>query len=149
MMTKSKTAKRFFVDGAISAKFIANSIERHQTNTNIGAYDIFLGQVRNDQIEGKEVTAIEFTAYKEMAEKELERIKKEALKNFDLVCAHIHHSLGKVKAGEICLYAIASAAHREAAFQACQFIVEKIKSEVPVFGKEILADKGHQWKINK
>ena len=66
-MTKKK--KTVFINGPISPDFIANSIQKHQTKTSIGAHDIFLGQVRADEIDNKTVTAIEYTAYEEMAEK--------------------------------------------------------------------------------
>ena len=51
--------KNCFREGAISSEFIADSIAKHQVKTNIGAHQIFLGQVRIDEIDGKEVTAIE------------------------------------------------------------------------------------------
>ena len=51
--------KKVFVKGAIQSSFIANAISKHQSKTNIGAHDIFLGQVRNDQIGDKMVTKIE------------------------------------------------------------------------------------------
>ena len=68
-MSDYKKPKKIFVKGAITADFIASSIAKHQTKTAIGAHHIFLGQVRNDLIDEKEVVAIEYTAYEEMAEK--------------------------------------------------------------------------------
>jgi molybdopterin synthase catalytic subunit len=62
---------------------------------------------------------------------------------------HIFHSLGKVNAGEISLFVFTSSPHRKAAIDACEETVEKIKSSLPVWGKEIFEDESHQWKINK
>ena len=61
---------------------------------------------------------------------------------------HIYHSLGKIKAGEICLFVVTSSKHREPAQQACDELVERIKAEVPICGKEIFEDETHQWKEN-
>ena len=61
--------KNVFIKGAISSEFIANSIAKHQSKTDIGAHNIFLGQVRADEINGKAVVAIEYSAYEEMANK--------------------------------------------------------------------------------
>jgi len=148
--TKSqKKKKSAFIEGAIDAAFIGESIAKHQNKTNIGAHHIFLGQVRKDKVGDEKVEAIEYTAYKEMAEKEIERIREHAFEKYDLVCMHIFHSLGIVEAGEICLFVFVSAVHREVSFQASKYIVEEIKAKVPIFGKELLGDASHQWKINK
>ena len=62
---------------------------------------------------------------------------------------HVYHSLGKVAAGEICLFVFTSSAHRKAAIDACNETVERIKAELPVWGKEIFLDESIQWKTNK
>ncbi|MGY3794226.1 molybdenum cofactor biosynthesis protein MoaE [uncultured Aquimarina sp.] len=143
-----KKRKTVFVEGPISPSFIANSIEKHQTKTTIGAHDIFLGQVRADEIEGKVVQAIDYTAYQEMAENKFHEIREATFDKFDLTCMHIYHSLGKVKAGEICLFVFVSAPHRKVTFQALEYLVDTIKKEVPIFGKEIFEDETHTWKVN-
>ena len=145
---EKKKPKKIFIEGAISSEFIANSITKHQTKTNIGAHNIFLGQVRNDIIEEKEVAAIEYSAYTEMAEKEIHRIREEAFEKFDLVCLHIYHSLNVVKVGEVCLFIFVSSAHRDASYQASRFIVEEVKAKAPIFGKEIFKDESYTWKVN-
>lgn len=141
--------KKVFHDGPISPQFIADSIAKHQTKTSIGAHQIFLGQVRADEIDGKTVTAIEYTAHEEMAEKIFHEIREATFEAFPLTCMHIHHSLGTVKAGEICLFVFVSSGHRDVANKAIVHLVEEIKAKVPVFGKEILEDGTHVWKENK
>ena len=143
-----KKPKDVFVEGAISAEFIANSIAKHQSKTSIGAHNIFLGQVRADQIEGKTVSEIEYSAYKEMANGKFHEIREAAFNKFDLSCLHIYHSLGTVKIGEICLFVFVSSKRRKEVFPAIEYIVEEIKADVPVFGKELFEDKSHQWKVN-
>lgn len=143
-----KKPKNIFIEGPILPEKIAQSIANHQHKTNIGAHDIFLGQVRADTIEGKEVKAINYIAYDEMAIETVHEIKEEAFSKFDLTCAHIYHSLGEVKSGELCLFVFTSSKHRKMAFEATRYIVEEIKSKVPIFGKEIFQDETAQWKVN-
>lgn len=144
-----KKIKNVFVEGPITPEKIANSIAHHQVKTNIGAHDIFLGQVRADEIDGKMVQAIEYSAYEEMANKVFDEIREAAFSKYDLTCAHIYHSKGVVKAGELCLFVFTSSKHRAMAFDACRFITEEIKAKAPVFGKELFEDDSHVWKVNK
>lgn len=143
-----KKPKKVFVQGAIPPEKIATSVANHQSKTNIGAHSIFLGQVRADLVDGKTVTAIDYTAYEEMAENVFHDIREAAFAKFDITCAHIYHSLGKVNVGELCLFVFTSSAHRKIAIEATNFFVEEIKAKVPVFGKEIFEDETHQWKVN-
>ncbi len=140
--------KNVFLEGAITPEFISNSIAHHSVKTNIGAHSIFLGQVRADKIEDKEVQAIFYTTHQAMAENKLHEIREDTFEKFDLTCMHIYHSLGEVKAGEICLFVFTSSKHRKNVIDACEYIVERIKKEVPIWGKELFSDNGHQWKIN-
>src|SRR5210317_864374 len=106
MKTKKKIT--LFVDGPITPDFIANSIARHQSKTGIGAHDIFLGQVRADEIQGKMVSGIEYTAYEAMALEKISEIREDAFEKYSLSCMHIYHSLGVVPTGEICLFVFVS-----------------------------------------
>lgn len=144
----NKPIKNVFREGAISSEFIANSIAKHQIKTDIGAHNIFLGQVRADEIDGKTVSAIEYSAYQEMANKVFHKIRESAFQKFNLSCMHIYHSLGKVAIGEVCLFVFVSSPRRKEVFPAIEFIVEEIKANVPVFGKELFEDESHQWKVN-
>jgi len=144
-----KKSKKVFIEGAISPEFIANSIAKHSTKKDIGAHSIFLGQVRNDTINNKEVIAIDYSAYNEMAEDKFHEIRETAFVHFDLTCLHIYHSLGLVNSGEISLFVFTSSKHRRAAIEACTYIVERVKNEVPVWGMEILEDNSYFWKQNK
>ena len=145
---KQKKVQKIFIDGPISTAFIADAIAKHSTKTNIGAHSIFLGQVRNDRIDEQEVAAIEYTTYREMAEEQFYEIREDAFSKYSLICLHIYHSLGIIKAGEINLFVFASSVHRKDAIKACEEIVERIKKEVPVWGKEIFGNENFQWKKN-
>lgn len=143
---KERKPKNIFVQGAITASFIAESIDKHKTKTNIGGHSIFLGQVRADKIEAKEVACIEYTAYEEMALEKMHTIREDIFAKYDLTCMHVYHSLGKVAAGEISLFVFTSSPHRKAAIDACEETVERIKAELPVWGKELFEDESYQWK---
>ena len=147
-MMKEEKKHTVFVAGPVSPQFIAESITKHSSKKTIGAHDIFLGQVRNDVIENKTVQAIEYSAYEEMAEEKFHEIRESAFAKYELTCMHIYHSIGKVNAGEICLFVFVSSKHRTAAFDACRYIVEEIKTNVPVWGKEIFEDETFVWKEN-
>lgn len=145
---EGQKVKSVFVEGAISPVFIGEAIAQHQSKTHLGAHDIFLGQVRADVIDGKAVTAIEYSAYEEMANQKFHEIREQAFEKFDVGCLHIYHSLGKVQVGGICLFVFVSAAHRKSAFDALHYVVEEIKAQIPIFGKELFEDDSYQWKVN-
>jgi len=144
-----KKPKNIFVEGKIDPAFIGESIQKHSTKTEIGGHSIFLGQVRADRINEKEMTAIEYTAYQEMALEKMHDIREAIFAKYPLTCMHVYHSLGRVAAGEICLFVFTSSRHRKAAIDACEETVERIKSELPIWGKELFEDESYQWKVNQ
>lgn len=141
--------KNIFSQGPIAATFIAESIQKHSSQTAIGGHSIFLGQVRADETEQGKVKAIDYTAFEEMALEKMHQIREDIFAKYPISCMHVHHSLGEVQAGEICLFVFSSSAHRKAAIDSCNEIVERIKSELPIWGKEIMDNNSHQWKVNK
>ncbi|MEN9701129.1 MAG: hypothetical protein RIR55_444 [Bacteroidota bacterium] len=140
--------KNIFMEGAIPPSFIADSIAKHASKTGIGGHNIFLGQVRTDDIEGKKVSAIEYTSNVEMALEKMHEIRESIFAKYAITCMHVHHSLGKVNAGELCLFVFTSSKHRKVAIDACTECVEKIKAELPIWGKELFEGEGYQWKVN-
>jgi len=144
-----KKIKNIFVKGSIDPAFIAESIQKHSTHTSIGAHSIFLGQVRADRIDEKELKAIDYSAYEEMALEKMYDIREAIFGKYALTCMHVYHSLGRVPAGEICLFVFTSSKHRKAAIDACEEMVERIKSELPIWGKEVFEDESYQWKVNQ
>lgn len=141
--------KHIFIQGAISATFIADSIAKHSTKDGIGAHSIFLGQVRKDRIHDKHVLAIDYTAYEAMANEKMHLIREEIFAGYSLTCMHVYHSLGRVATGEICLFVFTSSPHRRAAIDACNDMVERIKKELPIWGREILEGEDGVWKVNQ
>ena len=143
---KDRKPKNIFIQGPVTAAFVAESIQKHSSQTTIGGHSIFLGQVRADVIDDKKVMAIDYTAYEEMALEKMHVIREDIFSKYQLTCMHVYHSLGKVAAGEISLFVFTSSAHRKAAIEACEETVERLKAELPVWGKELFEDETYQWK---
>ena len=135
-----KKIKKVWKQGPISTEFIAQSITKHQIKTQIGAHEIFLGQVREDEYEGRKVVSIEYSSYETMADRIFHEIRERTFDKFDITCMHIYHSLGEVKTGELSLFVFVSSPHRHTAREAMAYLVEEIKQKAPVFGKELLDD---------
>jgi molybdopterin synthase catalytic subunit len=138
-----------FVDGALSPEVTERIVSGYREDHAVGAHAVFHGQVRADEIEGKLVTHLDYTAYRPMADEELQRVTEETVRRYDLIRADVRHSLGEVAAGEICMIVAVASAHRRAALDAVGALVERIKNEVPIFAREILADDSHVWKKNR
>lgn len=146
---EKKKPASIFVEGPVSPEFIAGEIAKHSTKTNIGAHQIFLGQIRNDIKNSREVRAIEFSAYPEMVHDVYLEIREQIFAKYALTCMHVYHSLGKINAGEINLFVFVSSEHRRDATMACMEMVELIKSKLPIWGKECYDDQNHTWKENR
>ena len=108
-----------------------------------GGVVTFLGTVR-DHTGGKRVLYLEYEAYKEMAEKMLDRIAEEVVERWDDTVVSIAHRLGRMEVGEISLVVAAASPHRAEAFSACQYVVNRIKENVPIWKKEAF-EGGEVW----
>ena len=84
-----------------------------------------------------------------MALQKMHDIREAIFDKYPLTCMHIYHSLGTIATGEICLFVFTSSKHRKPAIDACTEVVERIKAELPIWGKEITNSAGHQWKKNR
>ena len=108
-----------------------------------GGVVLFVGTVRNST-ENSTVNLLEFSAYEPMAVKELQKIADAALQQFEIHKIAIHHAVGELKIGEIPVIIAVSAAHRKAAFEACEFAIDTLKETVPIWKKEYFED-GEVW----
>jgi molybdopterin synthase catalytic subunit len=141
--------KNYLIHGPIPHDVINKLMSKMGERTDLGGHSVFLGQVRADKINGKRITAIDYTAYEGMVTKEADKIRETILTEFgDTKSISIIHSTGIVKAGEISLFVIVSASHRQDAIQACCRAVELIKEKLPVWKKEIFDDNSYEWKQN-
>ena len=100
-----------------------------------GAIATFLGTTRDHNV-GREVTVLEYEAYPEMAISEMKRIGEEAAREFGVEAVAIVHRVGVVPIGEASVAIAVSSAHRDAAFRACRFAIDRLKEIVPIWKKE-------------
>jgi molybdopterin synthase catalytic subunit len=122
-------------------------IERHQTQMQkdgqFGAVASFIGNMR-DSNEGDNVSAMALEHYPGMTEQHLEKICKQAEEKWDLIDVLVIHRVGDIEIGEAIVLVAIWSAHRAAAFEACRFIMEDLKSRAPFWKQETL-DEGKRW----
>lgn len=108
-----------------------------------GGINVFIGTVRN-ATKGKNVIRLEFEAYESMALSEMHKIAKDVFKKWPLQKVLIHHRTGVLQTGEVPVVIAVAAAHRDAAFNACRYIIDTLKQTVPIWKKEVFED-GEVW----
>jgi len=109
-----------------------------------GAVVLFLGTAR-ETTGGRETTSLEYEAYPEMARTKLVELEHEARRRWPLVESAVVHRLGRLAVGEISVAIAVSSAHREPAFEAGKWLIDRIKQVVPIWKKENWADGTSQW----
>lgn len=124
---------------AIDAAALAGTVESAEQ----GGVISFLGLVRNHHA-GREVEWLEYSAYEPMAEAECARIVAEAAAQWPAVIA-LEHRLGRLQVGDVAVAVVAAAAHREAGFDACRYVIEAVKARVPIWKREHYADGSVVW----
>jgi molybdopterin synthase catalytic subunit len=104
-----------------------------------GAHVFFSGTPR-DKKDLEAVSALIFEAYEPMALAELQKIHARAIEVFRLEVAYVHHRLGNCGIQEHAVLVGVGAPHRRHAFEACMWIMDELKSRVPIWKKEVLAN---------
>jgi MoaE-MoaD fusion protein len=128
---------RDFIDPALV-------IARLQRN-DAGAMATFAGTVRAETDGNRRLVALEYSAYESMAVEQLESVRQRALKSFAILDVVIVHRLGRLELGETSILVAVSAAHRADAFDACRWIVDGVKTDVPIWKKNIWTDGKTEW----
>lgn len=108
-----------------------------------GAVNVFIGTVRDTAL-NKRVVWLEYEAYESMAVAETRKIIDEAAGRWELMGWAVSHRIGTLKPGEVAVAVAVSTKHRKASFEACQYIIDKLKEKVPIFKKEVFDD-GAEW----
>ncbi|HEY0461448.1 MAG TPA: molybdenum cofactor biosynthesis protein MoaE [Pyrinomonadaceae bacterium] len=93
---------------------------------------------------GRETEYLVYEAYEPMALKELEKLIARAHDEFEIENVTIVHRLGRLEIGETSVVISVGAAHRRAAFEACEWLIKELKRTVPIWKKEVYAD-GETW----
>lgn len=122
---------------------LANLIQDF-SQAHTGAIVLFSGEVRNSHL-GKDVLYLEYEALEPLANKMIQAIIDEAFLKWDLHKVRCVHRIGKVDCGESAVVIITSSAHRNEAYQANRYLIDNIKSRVPIWKKEFFTDGTHTW----
>jgi molybdopterin synthase catalytic subunit len=127
------------VDGVIPSAEIVESIKAGPD----GAVCVFDGIVRNNT-RGRETLYLDYEAYREMALAQMKGLASEALTKFGVREVALLHRLGRLQVGETSVLIVVASAHRGAAFEACRWLIDTLKKQVPIWKKETFVD-GAVW----
>ena len=116
----------------------------HASNVGVGAVVSFVGYVR-DFNDGREVSGMFLEHYPGMTEKALANIVAEARGRWPLQECTLIHRIGELLLGDQIVLVVVSSAHREAAFEACHFIMDFLKTRAPFWKKELTAEGIQRW----
>jgi molybdopterin synthase catalytic subunit len=122
----------------------STALARELAHASAGACVTFEGWVR-DHNAGRTVQRLGYQAYGALAQSEGERIIAEAREKFAIIDAHCVHRTGTLEIGELAVWVGVSAAHRDAAFDACRYIIDDVKKRVPIWKNEHYADGESGW----
>ncbi len=112
-------------------------------DSSAGGIDVFIGTTR-DNAKGKRVLRLEYEAYEPMALKTMHQIVEETQARWSVVKISLVHRIGRVDIGEASVVIAVSAAHRSEAFEACRYLIDRLKQIVPIWKKEFFED-GEVW----
>ncbi len=129
----------------IDIKFISKSIDESGDS---GATVIFVGTVRNYSENGG-VQGMNYESYVGMAEERIKKIENAVQKIWNIKKINIIHRIGELNVGDTSVLIAVSTPHSKDAFEACQFILEKVKNEVPIWKKEKIMDCKTKWLTGK
>lgn len=109
-----------------------------------GAVVLFLGTTR-EMTDGRQTRWLNYEAYAPLAEKLLAELISQAQQRWPLVACSVAHRLGRVEVGEVSVAIAVSSGHRQAAFEAGQWLIDRLKESVPIWKEEHWADGTSQW----
>ncbi|HEV1997499.1 MAG TPA: molybdenum cofactor biosynthesis protein MoaE [Candidatus Dormibacteraeota bacterium] len=109
-----------------------------------GAVASFAGVVRDNQ-DGRAVDHLEYEAHEPMAEMQMAQLGWDATGRWGLSAVRLQHRLGPLAIGEVSVFIGVAAPHRAEALEACRWLIDTLKAEVPIFKKEFFRDGGTNW----
>lgn len=109
----------------------------------VGGIVVFEGVVR-DNARGKQVRYLEYDVYPEMAEQQIRAIVAEAEQRWGVEHVAVAHRFGRIEIGEASVIIVVATPHRGEAFEACRYIIDTLKTTVPIWKKEV-AINGEEW----
>jgi molybdopterin synthase catalytic subunit len=121
-----------------------NALVACACHPNAGAVVLFLGTTR-ELTNGRQTVALDYEAYREMAERRLSELESEARRRWPVIECMIVHRLGRVPITEASVAVVVSTPHRADAFAAGQWLIDTLKSDVPIWKREEWADGTTEW----
>jgi molybdopterin synthase catalytic subunit len=109
-----------------------------------GAVATFVGVVRDNQ-DGHAVSHLEYEAHEPMAISQMARLASQAIEQSGLSTVTIQHRLGRLEIGDISVFIGVASPHRAEALEACHWLIDTLKAEVPIFKKEYYSDGKDDW----
>jgi len=109
-----------------------------------GAAILFLGTTRQ-LTDGRETQYLDYAGYESMAAQQLEDLRRQAIDRWELTGCCLVHRLGTVHVGEASVAVAVSAPHRQAAYEASQWLMDQIKQQVPIWKQEHWSDGTTEW----
>ncbi len=122
-------------------------ITRGISSPRAGGIDVFIGVVRNHS-RGKRVRQLEYSAYVPMAEKLMAGIEQELRTKWVVENVALVHRIGVLQVGEVAVVTAVSAAHRDTAFEACRYAIDRVKTIVPIWKREHF-EEGLAWIVGQ
>ena len=113
------------------------------TDSGAGGIVVFEGVVR-DNARGKQVRYLEYDVYPEMAVQQIREILAEAERRWNVDRVAVAHRIGRLEIGEASVIIVVATPHRAEAFEACRYIIDTLKTTVPIWKKEV-AMNGEEW----
>lgn len=108
-----------------------------------GAVSVFYGVVRNTNL-GRRVLYLEYDAYPPMAEKMMRQIAEEVRERWPVTGVAMQHRTGRLEIGEPSVIIAVASPHRGDAIEACHYAIDRLKSIVPIWKKEVF-EGGEEW----
>lgn len=126
---------------AIDVDACRRIVECHEA----GAIAVFVGTVRAEAGTGRSLAALDYHAYEAMALEQMDGIRRDAIEGFGLNDAVLVHRLGRLALGEASICVAVASGHRAEAFDACRWIVDEVKRDVPIWKQDVWSDGTRTW----
>ena len=125
-------------------KILIDDLRNQMMHPGSGGFCVFEGWVRNEN-DGRSVERLEYEVYAPLAISEGDKVIAEAMQQFPFLTACCVHRSGLLEIGDCAVWVGVSAPHRDEAFKACRYIIDEIKTRLPIWKKEHYVDGDSDW----
>ena len=128
----------------IDQPIVADEVIRRVEDPGNGAVCVFYGVVRDHALSGRQTQFLDYEAFQDMAEAKMAEIASEVKQRWGIERVAMTHRVGRLGIGEASVVIAVGTPHRKQAFEACEYAIDRLKSEVPIWKKEVGPD-GEVW----